>query len=388
MIRSLYFASRLAWRQTIFDKAKLIAAIMGVLFATLLVFMQLGFKDSLSTSVVSAPLKMRGDIFLLHKQTEALWRPERFDLATLMRTLAHPEVESVHPLYIGLAPFKNIDTKLRRTIMIYGYDPTANLFDIPDVMAQHSAMEIKDQVLFDRAARPEFGPVSSWIESGNNQTEINNYKVTLAGTFVLGTTFASDGNIIASEENFLRIFSHRKKDKIDVGFIRVKNPANIQAVKQQIEAMVGTETMVLTHAELAAFEQGYWQNTAPIGFIFGMGVIMGLVVGTVIVYQILFTDISNNLSQFATLKAMGYPHSYLVKTVFASALYLGLMGFIPGVALSKYLYGVAEENIFIKFPMTEEKILFVLCLILGMCFIAGLLALRKLKSADPADMFQ
>ena len=387
MIRSFFFAARLAWRQLIFDKPKLIAAIMGVMFACLLVFMQLGFKDSLMTSAASAPIKMQADVFLMHKQTEAMWRSEKFGRSLLMRALGHPDVASVHAMYMGLAAFKNIDTRLKRTLMVYGFDPESNLMNIPEVINEREKIKIKDQVFFDRASRPEFGPVESWIATGRTQTEINNYKVTLSGTYLMGTSFAADGNVITSEQNFLRIFPHRSMSEIDLGFIRARDPSRITQIKQDIEAMMGKEVMVLTYAELIAYEQAYWQNSAPVGFIFGMGVIMGLMVGMVIVYQILFTEISNNLSQFATLKAMGYPQSYLVKVVFASAMYLALLGFVTGFALSLYLYQLAEQNIFIPFPMPVSKIAFVFSLILGMCFVAGALAIRKLKSADPADMF-
>ena len=387
MIRSFFFAARLAWRQLIFDKPKLIAAIMGVMFACLLVFMQLGFKDSLMTSAASAPIKMQADVFLMHKQTEAMWRSEKFGRSLLMRALGHPDVASVHAMYMGLAAFKNIDTRLKRTLMVYGFDPESNLMNIPEVINEREKIKIKDQVFFDRASRPEFGPVESWIATGRAQTEINNYKVTLSGTYLMGTSFAADGNVITSEQNFLRIFPNRSMSEIDLGFIRAHDPSRITQIKQDIEAMMGKEVMVLTYAELIAYEQAYWQNSAPVGFIFGMGVIMGLMVGMVIVYQILFTEISNNISQFATLKAMGYPQSYLVKVVFASAMYLALLGFVPGFALSLYLYQLAEQNIFIPFPMPVSKIAFVFSLILGMCFVAGAFAIRKLKSADPADMF-
>ncbi len=387
MIRSFLFAARLAWRQLLADKAKLSAAIMGVLFACLLVFMQLGFRDSLSTSAASAPIKMQADIFLMHKQTEAMWRPVQFSRSLLMRALGHEDVASVHPLYMGLAAFKNIDTRQKRTLMIYAFDPDAKLMNLPEVIAQAEVLKLKDRVLFDRASRPEFGPVADQLAAGRNVTEINNYKVTIAGTYLMGTSFAADGNVITSDQNFMRIFKGRSLEEIDLGFVRVRDPAKIPQVQADLQAMLGDEVMVLTYPELIAFEQAYWENSAPIGFIFGMGVIMGLVVGMVIVYQILFTDISNNLSQFATLKAMGYTQGYLIKVVFASAAYLAVLGFVPGFALSLYLYDLAEKNIFIPFPMPLSKIMMVFSLILGMCFAAGTLAIRKLKSANPADMF-
>ena len=387
MRTGLYLPARLAWRILVHDRPKLIAALLGVLFACVLVFMQLGFRDSLMTSAASAPLRMKGDLFLIHKQTEALWRTVPFDRALLMRALGNSNVSAVYPMYMALGQFKNLDNRTKRTLMVYGFDPSADLLDVPEVKAQRDLIKIKDYVLFDRASRPEFGPVAQQIAAGHDITEINDYKVKIAGTFLMGTSFAADGNIVTSDLNFLRIFSPRLPEKIDLGIVLVKDKKQIPQVHQTLQALMGSEVAVLTFQELIAFEQAYWQNTAPVGFIFGMGVIMGLIVGMVIVYQILFSEISNNISQFATLRAIGYSQGYLVRVVFASAALLAVLGFAPGLGVSLYLYHVAEQNIFIPFPMPPEKIISVFTFILLMCFGAGALAIRKLKSADPADMF-
>ena len=129
----LYFPARLAWRQLIFDRTKLIAAICGVLFASVLVFMQLGFRDSLYASSALAPVKLNGDLFLMHKQSEAMWRSIQFKRSELMRVLGNPAVVNAYPLYLGLAPFKNIQTQTKRTLMIYGFDPDSQIFDLASV---------------------------------------------------------------------------------------------------------------------------------------------------------------------------------------------------------------------------------------------------------------
>jgi putative ABC transport system permease protein len=361
--RRFFFAARLAWRQLIYDKPKLVAATLGVLFACVLVFMQLGFRDSLYTSAASAPLKMRADLFLVHRQTEALWRPVEFERSILMRALGHPEVRNVYPMYVSLGQFKNMDTRIQRTLMVYGYDTDADLIDSSDIRLHRKALRLQDI------------------------TEINGRKIRIAGTFLMGTTFAADGNVITSDINFHRIFSSRALDRIDIGFILLRPGADVSKVQATLEDLLEREVRVLTYDELVRFEQSYWENSAPLGFIFGFGTAMGLIVGMVIVYQILFTDISNNLTQYATLKAMGYSQNYLIQIVFASAIYLAVFGFIPGLLLSIAMYRFAEQAIFIPFPMELSKVATVFGFILTMCFGAGVLAIRKLKAADPADMF-
>lgn len=386
-ITEFYFAGRLAGRQLVHEKPKLIAATCGVLFACVLVFMQLGFKDSLYASAASAPTNLDGDLFILHKQTEAMWRPVQFDRTELMRALGNPLVASVHPLYLSLGQFKNIQTHIKRTLMVYGFDPAAEIMSLQEVKDHKKHLQLKDTALFDEASRPEFGPMRQLIEKGQNITEINDYKIKFIGLFHLGVSFAADGNVVTSDLNFLRIFPNRNAEKIDLGVIRVKPDANIVAVQDDLRNRLNEYINIFTYRELVAYEKGYWSNTAPIGFIFGFGTVMGLVVGMVIVYQILFTDITNHLNEFATLKAMGYRHGYFIKVVFSSALFLALLGFVPGYFLSVSLYQLAESQTSIPMPMTLDRVITVFFFILFMCSSAGILAMRRLKAANPADMF-
>lgn len=382
-----YFPARLAWRQLIFDRTKLSAAICGVLFACVLVFMQLGFKDSLHASAALAPVKLNGDLFLMHRQSEAMWRSVQFNRSELMRVLGHPSVADVHSLYLGLAPFKNIQTRTKRTLMIYGFDPDSSIFNLISVKNLRAELRQKDTVLFDEYSRPEFGPIRQFLEAGQNVTEINDYKISIIGLFRLGVSFAADGNVITSDLNFMRIFPRRKHQGIDMGVIKLYPGASVLQTQSELKSQLNEYVNVFTYDELQQFEKKYWTDTAPIGFIFNFGILMGWIVGLVIVYQILFTDITNHRNEFATLKAMGYEHGYFVRVVFASAFFLTILGFIPGYLLSSGLYYLAESQMFMPMPMNPGKVLTVFACILSMCFMAGLLAIRKLKDANPADMF-
>jgi putative ABC transport system permease protein len=384
---TLRFASRLALRQLLHDRNKLFAATLGVMFATVLVFMQMGFRDALMDAAASAPKKMVGDIFILHRQTEALWRTDPFDRRELMRTLSHPEVAKVTPMYIGMTPWKNPENQSKRTLMVYGVDPHANVFNVADVAPFADQLSGADTVLFDRASRPEFGPVAKLLAEGPLFAEINDRRVEVVGVMLLGTSFAADGNVITSDTNFFRIFAGRSPSYVDLGIVQLAPGSDPVKVKPELEALLDENVHVFTYADLVTFEKNYWSSVAPIGFIFGMGVVVGLVVGMVIVYQILFTDITNHIREYATLKAMGYPHGFLVAIVFAASLILAVMGFFPGLVVAAGLYHLSESVIYIPMPLPLAKILSVFAMILTMCFFSGVLAIRKLKSANPADMF-
>lgn len=380
---------RLAWRQLRYEPARLAAALSGVVFATLLIFMQIGFMNALFDSAVLVQNSLRADLFLMHRTTEALWRSASFPRARLAQALALPEVERVTPLYVANVPWKNPETGLNRTLLLFGVDPTARLLGFHGLDdAAWDAISRPDTILFDERGKPEFGPIRSLLAQGPFFGELNRKRVEVVGSFGLGATFSSESNAIASEATFWRIASGRNPSQVDVGAIVLKQGADVVAAKRALQALLPDDVMVFTRRELAQFERDYWANVAPIGFIFGLGVAIGLVVGCVIVYQILFSDISRHLGEYATLKAMGYTNGYLARVVMSAALILAVLGFIPGLLLSLGLYEIATAQIFIPLHMTIPRAAFVFALIFVMCVVSGLIAIRKLRDADPADMFR
>ena len=380
---------RLAWRQLRHEPARLAAALSGVVFATLLIFMQIGFMNALFDSAVLVQNSLRAELFLMHRTTEALWRSASFPRARLAQALAVPEVERVVPLYVANVPWKNPENGLNRTLLLFGVDPNARLlgFDGLDDAAW-AAITRPDAILFDARGKPEFGPIQHLLADGPFFGELNRKRVEVAGTFGLGATFSSESNAIASEATFWRLVPGRTPGQVDLGAIVLKPGADVASVKRSLAALLPDDVVVFTRAELARFERDYWANVAPIGFIFGLGVAIGLVVGCVIVYQILFSDISRHIGEYATLKAMGFTNGYLARVVMSAALILAVLGFIPGLLLSLGLYEIASARIFIPLHMTISRASFVFALIFVMCVVSGLIAIRKLRDADPADMFR
>lgn len=385
--RQFYFATHLAWRQLTHGRAKLAAATLGVMFACVLVFMQLGFMDSLNESSTVIAKRFQGELFLVHKQSQALSATVPFPRTELQRVLASPYVDSVVPVYIGEAQFKNPETKVNRTLMVWGSEPTETVLNFAGIEQVRAALTKRDTAVFDESSRPEFGDIAVLLKQGPVVTEINDRKMAIIGTVRIGTSFAADGNLITSDQNFLRLFPSRQQSQIDVGVIRVKADANIGQLQQDLRLLLSDNVHVFTDKEFIDYEYQYWQNSAPLGFIFGFGTIIGLIVGLVIVYQILFTDITNHIKEFATLKAMGYSNRYLLLVVFSSSLILAVIGFIPGFLISLSLYNLAESFTFIPMPMPLTKVINVFLMTLTMCVFAGAIAMQKMRSANPADMF-
>lgn len=384
------FAIPLAWLQLQREKVRLLIALAGIGFAVILMFIQLGFQDALFDSAVNLHKNMQGDIFLISPQSTSLIAMRSFSQRRLYQAAGYPNVESINPVYLGLPLWKNPVNQRTRSILVIGFDPTEPLFSkelVPDL----SPIKVPDVVLFDRKSRDEFGPIAQLYESGKPvQTEVGGRRVTVGGLFELGASFGADGNMITSDLNFLRLFERRQKGLIDVGVVKLKPGTDVQATLTEMRKNIQEVTQdvkILSKAEFVAFEQDYWRSSTAIGFIFTLGTAIGFLVGTIIVYQILYTDITDHLPEYATLKAMGYRNLYLLSVVFQEAVILSVLGYIPGFLLAMGLYTLTRNATALPIAMTVDRAIVVFILTVVMCVISGAIAVRKVQDADPADIF-
>ena len=383
-----------AWLQLKYEKMRLLVAIGGISFAVVLIFMQLGLRAALFNSGVALHTSLQGEVFLLSPRSTSLVAMENFSERRLYQVLAFKEVESVVPIYLGFAQWKNPQTRnYWRNIYVIGFDISNPVFDLPGIKENLDKLKFPDVVLFDRNSRSEFGAiVSEFKQKGIVITELGdrgpgNRQITVVGLFKLGTSFGADGNLITSDLNFLRIFMQRPKGFINIGVIQLKPGYDSKKISQKIRAYLPRDVKVLSKQELKDFEQKYWDSSTPIGFIFALGVFLGLVVGIIIVYQILYGNVSEHLAEYATLKAIGYKHSYLLSIVFKESLILAILGYIPGFLLTLGMYKLAMNATLLPVVMEPIRALWVLVLTFLMCFISGAIAVRKLGEADPADIF-
>jgi putative ABC transport system permease protein len=378
----------LAWLQVTREKTRLAVAVAGIAFADILMFVQIGFQEALFDSAIKPHQSLRTDLVLINPQFETFAAVKSFKRERLYQAQGFPGVKSVSSFYIGTGEWRNPTTRTTRSILVFGIDPGNITFNLPDVNQNLNQLQMFNRVLFDRASRPEYGDIAQIFQQQSTlETELNKRNVQVGGIFTLGTSFTADGNVIASDSTFMQLFPERKPDEIDVGLIQLKPGTDILQVQSMMKSVLPDDVKVLTLAEFAEIEKAYWGNATPIGFIFGFGTIIGFVVGLIIVYQILYSDVSDHLAEYATLKAMGYADRYLVGVLIQEALLLAVLGFIPGFVLANGLYSLAKSATLLPIVMDVNRAVYVLILTIVMCTGSGAIALRKLQAADPADIF-
>ncbi len=360
-------------------------------------FMQIGFLNGLFDSAVQVVRLLDADLVLLSPARYTVPSEQRFDVKILDRIQPNPRVQSVHPVYIDRAVSEiRVMGYGARSIRAIGVPTDAPIFIDPAMNAKCAQLAQPNQILVDRKSKKKYGFEKKDLQRLRQQeVELSGKQARMTDWVEVGTDFVYDGTIVLSERGVAHFFPTRNGfasplSAADLGLVILKDrtPASLEAARKEFEPLVGQGVQIMTKHELIAREIGFWARNTPIGAIFSIGTVMGLVVGVIICYQILFTDISDHLAEFATLKAMGYGPSYFLRFILAQAFYLSLFGFFPGWIASWFLYYGLAEWTGLVMRLTTGRILLVFCLTFAMCTASGLLAVRKLWAADPASLFR
>ncbi len=378
----------LSWLLLTRQPVRLLVALAGISFAGILMFMQLGFRDGLFDASVTAHRLFDADVVLISPRSASSVSMEAFPRRRLVQTLADPDVDGVTPVHWGLMLWRNPETRRNRSILALGFNPDDPFFVDPSLAEKTDALKQKGRILFDQLSRPEFGPIADWYRDGRVvETEIAGNRVRVAGLVSLGTSFGADGNLLTSTETFLDLMPQKPPGAIEVGLVRLKPGADPEQVVSRLKQRLPKDVSVLTKQGFIDFEQNYWKSSTSIGFIFTLGAAMGFVVGCVIVYQVLYTDVSDHLPEYATLMAMGYRLSHLLGVVVREGFYLAAMGYVPAYMAGQGLYWFVRDATKLPVGMDLSRALTVLVMILVMCMLSSFLAMRRLIDADPAEIF-
>ena len=378
-----------SWLQLIHRKTRLVVTIFGVTFAVLLMFMQLGFRDGLFEDSITLHKILQADLVLLHSKSEYFFGMEAFPRRHLYQVSAINGVESVSPFYFYVGQFKNPNNFVTRPIAVFAFRPDRPVFDLPEINQNLDPIKQGNTFLFDRLSRSEYGPIVSEFEkNGAINTELSKRKIKIGGLVSIGGgVMSADGIIITSDSNYSRILN-QPLEKVHLGLVKLEPGIDSESIIEKISAKLPKNVKVLTRQKFMELEKEFWAKSTPIGFIFNFGTLIGFIFGGVIVYQILYTQISDNLYIYAIFKAIGYANAYLVGIVLQQAFLMSVIGYIPGLALCMYLYDFVQDATRLPMIMTFSRALIVLLLAIAMCSIAGILAMSKLRSADPAELFR
>jgi putative ABC transport system permease protein len=367
--------------------------VSGVGFAVILIFMELGFLNALLESTVQVLRHVNGEVVLVSPVRYSLVSTNRFDMRRLIAAREVPGVASVAPLYIesSLSILRPKDSRgfPVRVLAVREHDPALN---IPALATHHDAMRTEGAAICDVTSRGKYAFPPPGRPLDGFEGTLNGQELRLAGRFRLGIDFANDGNLLMTATNFAHFFPERAVGgdplrMVDVGVVRLEPGHSPADVASKLRRVLPADVEPFTRQQLIDREMRFWRTNAPLGYIFMVGAVMGFVVGVVICYQIVYADIADHLREFATLKAMGYSSAFFIGLVLEQTVYLAVLGFLPGAAISFLTYKVLAEYTGLTMQFTASLAATVFAATAAMCILSGFLAVSKLLAADPAELF-
>ena len=395
-INSYLRRTPVAWLQLSYQKIRLLVAILGVAFSIILIFTQLGLRAMLFDGVNLLPENLNGDLYMVSTYADNI-RESSFPNIYLYQADAIAGVADARPVYVGFGRW--VDPKLldssaaekgnieSSSMQIIAFNPNKPVFKIPEINSQLDLLSVPGGILFDRLAKSEMGDIPQLLaQKGRVSSIMDNRRVTVMGLFSLGSTFFYDGVAVMSDWNYGQMQGNETLEEVSIGVLSLEPGANPQQVAQRIRQNLSKEIEVLTQAELVKAERddvATWSE----GKVLNFGATIGFIVGIIIVYQVIYTDVSEHLPEYATLKAMGYKDRDLSLVVLQESLILAFMGFIPGYLASYGVYYLMTNFVELPVSMNTGIALKVFALNLIMCTISGTIAIKKLRTADPADIF-
>jgi putative ABC transport system permease protein len=380
----------LARRNLLANTPRLIRSVAGIGFAVLVMIFQLGLRNGFLESMIVMARALDGDIMLISPAKYEFGRTAQFSWRALYQARAVPGVATARPVYVEQVGsiWKNPQNKQLFRIAAYGFDPDQPVFLFPEVSHRLEALRQPNTAMVDSRGRSFLGKATE-----GTATELGRRHVTVVGTFKLGPDFFTDGNVIMSDRNFFKFFGARgglqdtDRPDLEIGVVKVLPGFRVSEVKSALRAALPANVAVLTKAELIGEQIEYYAKVSPIGPIFVIATLVGFAVGMMISYQVLFSELSDQRSQYATLKAIGYHNRFLLTVVLQQAVFYALSAYIPAYLLSFLVLKLVGEVTLLPLGMSFELSGITLGATIAMCVASALIAVRQVMVIDPAELF-
>jgi putative ABC transport system permease protein len=376
----------LAWRNLLANKPRLLRSSGGIGFAVLLMLMQLGFERAFFNASLELIRLIDGDLFVQSAAKYRFATRQPFAPDDLDKARGVAGVANVWPLYADWHDvfWKNPFDGKQSLVRVLAFDPDHPVIKLPALEGNLAALRDPNTVFVDRRARRFLG-----MDRPAAAAALNGTAVHIVGSFALGPDFENDGTVVVSSETFGKLLPNLAggPPEVELGVVTLRPGSDPSTVQRALAAAMPAGIAVLSKPQLIELERKFQADVSSAGPIFVMGTLVGFVVGMLISYQIIYTDLSEQLPQYATMKAMGYATRYLIRVVLEQATLSALAGWIPALLVSLVLFRIIGAIALLPLRMSVELALLSLALTLGMCLISAVLAVRRVVVADPAEVF-
>jgi putative ABC transport system permease protein len=369
----------LAFRNLFHDRIRLAVTLVGILFSIVLVAVQLGLYLGARSMIISMIERADGDLWVMAYGTKNFEEGQNVDVRVRYAALATPGVAKVVPLIVSFADWRKPQGGSTLVVVIGTDVEDRGLVPWNVVQGDVTGLGAGDAVIIDQSYLGDLG-----IHGVGDTAEIGGSRVRVTGLTEGIRSFTVSPYVFTTLSRARSLLS-MPSDRFTYGLVKLQPGADVESVRAAIKAR-SPDTEVLTKAEFRQRSLNHWLFATGAGIALIGGAILGLVVGTVIVAQTLYSSTKDHLNEFATLRALGSSSGYIHRVILAQAGLSAVLGYGLGMAIALTI-AVLSERTALPILMTPGLAAVLLALTLAMCAVSAVSAIGKVMRIDPAMVF-
>ena len=379
----------IAWLLLSRFKVKFLTALLGIIFASVLIHAQLGLRSALFESSISIFKTFNADIVMINRLSVGSTTLQGFDPNRLAIFERYAEVTATTPVRYDFVRWHYPDTRKNSWVIMLGFNPKLRVFNKEDIIANQDSLKLPSRILYDELSRKEFGPVRQDYEKSTSVVAfVNDKRVKISGLIKIGTSFSYDASFLTSLSTFETLSGLTTPGNIEIGLIKTATGVNAEKFLASVQDDLASDVKIYTLDGFLQLEKDYWDRSKPIGFVFGFNAMLGFFVGMLILYQILFTDVTSHLSDFSTMLALAFSYRRIRLIVFQESLILTVIGYPIGVIVSILLFAMIQSVTGLPVRMSIDRLLICFALTILMSTCSAFMAMRKLDDANPIEVYE
>lgn len=371
----------LAFRNLFHDRVRLAVTLIGILFAIVLIAVQLGLYLG-ARQIIASPIDhANGDVWIMGYGNKNFEEAQPINQRARFVALSTPGVASVIPMITSFVDWKKPDGGTANIVLV-GADPEDGAM-VPwnIVEGDTTALGTRDAVIVDKTYLEDLG-----IKTVNEIAQVNGSRVRVVGLTDGIRSFTTTPFVFTTLPR-ARSLLGLGPDQISYALVRLDPGVSSDAVSAALQARL-PDLQVLTKSEFRMRSLNYWMLSTGAGVALIGGAILGLIVGTVIVAQTLYSSTKDHLNEFATLRALGSSTGYIHKVILAQAALSAALGYVLGMIIAMLIIFVTESMALpLPIIMTGGLAVLLFGLTLFMCAVSAIAAISKVTRIDPAMVF-
>jgi len=354
---------------------------MGTTVAVFLLLLQVQLLESVQTKATQLYDLFEFDLVVVSNSYQFMYAAEPFNSVRLAQARVEGSVADVFALNIRVADWFSEETGKESSLLLFGVDAKPGFIRDSALRRALPLLRQRGEVVIDAFSHSDYGNLDvgaiGWIRDK---------EVRVVAPFELGMFFFADGSAVIANDYFPD-FSGRSYLETSVGMIQLKPGASITGAKRNLRRALPADVLVFTRDELIAQEQQYFVSVKPIGIMFRAGMVIAFVVGGAILFQVLSTEITNRLNEFATFKAIGFGPGFLYGIGVIQILLFAVIGFVLAAFASVGVSTIIRNVIHLPMTLEPKLIAAVFGATILMCVVPGLVTLQRVRLADPAELY-